>query len=93
MIRMRTQITELFGLNIYTEKSVFVGEVEDVILDIEGKKMESLVVGKLNQDLVDIKNYKGLKIPFRIIRSIGDIVIIRHLPGAFKTGDPAEGPR
>jgi len=27
MIRMRTQITELFGLNIYTEKSVFVGEV------------------------------------------------------------------
>ncbi|MDH7510512.1 MAG: PRC-barrel domain-containing protein [Methanolinea sp.] len=92
---MRTQITELFGLNIYTEKSVFVGEVEDVILDIEGKKMESLVVGKLNQDLVDIKNYKGLKIPFRIIRSIGDIVIIRHLPGAFKTGAgaPAEGPR
>jgi len=86
MIRMRTQITELFGLNIYTEKSVFVGEVEDVILDIEGKKMDSLVVGKLNQDLVDVKNYKGLKIPFRIIRSIGDIVIIRHLPGAFKTG-------
>jgi sporulation protein YlmC with PRC-barrel domain len=93
MIRMRTQITELFGLNIYTEKSVFVGEVEDVILDIEGKKMESLVVGKLNQDLVDIKNYKGLKIPFRIIRSIGDIVIIRHLPGAFKKGAPAEAPR
>ena len=90
---MRTQITELFGLNIYTEKSVFVSEVEDVILDIEGKKMESLVVGKLNQDLVDIKNYKGLKIPFRIIRSIGDIVIIRHLPGAFKTGAPAENPR
>ncbi len=86
MIRMRTQITELFGLNIYTEKSVYVGEVEDVILDIEGKKMDSLVVGKLNQDLVDVKNYKGLKIPFRIIRSIGDIVIIRHLPGAFKTG-------
>jgi sporulation protein YlmC with PRC-barrel domain len=46
--------------------------------------MESLVVGKLNQQLVDIKNYKGLKIPFRIIRSIGDIVLIRHLGGAFK---------
>ncbi len=90
MIRMRTQITELFGLNIYTEKSVFVGEVEDVILDIEGKKIESLVVGKLNQELVDIKNYKGLKVPFRIIRSIGDIVIIRHLPGAFKSGDFGE---
>jgi sporulation protein YlmC with PRC-barrel domain len=87
MIRMRTQITELFGVSIYTEKSVFVGEVEDVIIDIEGKKIESLVVGKLNQELVDIKNYKGLKIPFRIIRAIGDIVLIRHLPGAFKSGN------
>jgi len=93
MIMMRTQITEVFGLNMYTEKSVYVGEVEDVILDIEGKKMDSLVVGKLNPDLVDIKNYKGLKIPFRIIRSVGDIVIIRHLPGAFKTDPKAENPQ
>jgi sporulation protein YlmC with PRC-barrel domain len=84
---MRTQITELFGLNIYTEKSVFVGEVEDVLIDVEGKKMESLVVGKLNPQLIDIKNFKGLKVPFRIIRSVGDIVLIRHLPGAFKTGN------
>ncbi len=87
MIKMRTQITELFGLSIYTEKSVFVGEVEDVLIDVESKKMESLVVGKLNQELVDIKNYKGLKVPFRIIRAIGDIVLIRHLPGAFKSGN------
>jgi sporulation protein YlmC with PRC-barrel domain len=82
---MRNQITELFELKVYTEKSVFVGEVEDVLIDVESKKMESLVVGKLNQQLVDIKNYKGLKIPFRIIRSIGDIVLIRHLPGAFRS--------
>lgn len=84
---MRTQITELFGLNIYTEKSVFVGEVEDVLIDVESKKMESLVVGKLNPQLIDIKNYKGLKVPYRIIRSVGDIVLIRHLPGAFKSGN------
>jgi sporulation protein YlmC with PRC-barrel domain len=84
---MRNQITELFDLKVYTEKSVFVGEIEDVLIDTESKKMESIVVGKLNQQLVDIKNYKGLKIPFRIIRSIGDIILIRHLQGAFKSED------
>lgn len=84
---MRNQITDMFELKVYTEKSVFVGEVEDILIDVESKKMESVVVGKLNQQLVDIKNYKGLKIPFRIIRSIGDIIIIRHLPGAFSPGD------
>jgi sporulation protein YlmC with PRC-barrel domain len=77
----------MFDRKVYTEKSVFVGEVEDVLIDVESKKMESIVVGKLNQQLVDIKNYKGLKIPFRIIRSIGDIVLIRHLPGAFRAED------
>jgi sporulation protein YlmC with PRC-barrel domain len=84
---MRNQITEMFDLKVYTEKSVFVGEVEDILLDIESKKMESIVVGKLNPQLVDIKNYKGLKVPFRIIRSIGDIILVRHLQGAFKAED------
>ena len=84
---MKNQITEMFDRKVYTEKSVFVGEVEDVLIDVESKKMESIVVGKLNRQLVDIKNYKGLKIPFRIIRSIGDIVLIRHLPGAFRAED------
>ena len=84
---MKNQITEMFDRKVYTEKSVFVGEVVDVLIDVESKKMESIVVGKLNQQLVDIKNYKGLKIPFRIIRSIGDIVLIRHLPGAFRAED------
>jgi sporulation protein YlmC with PRC-barrel domain len=84
---MRNQITELFDLKVYTEKSVFVGEVEDILIDIDSKKMESIVVGKLNPQLVDIKNYKGLKVPFRIIRSIGDIILVRHLQGAFKAED------
>jgi len=84
---MKNQITELFDLKVYTEKSVFVGEVEDILIDIDSKKMEAIVVGKLNQQLVDIKNYKGLKLPFRIIRSIGDIILVRHLQGAFKAED------
>jgi len=80
---MQTQITELFGLLIYTDKGMFVGEVEDVIIDVDNKKIEAIVVGKVNDQLVDLKNYKGLKIPYRIISAIDDIVLIRHLPGAF----------
>jgi len=83
---METQITELFGLQIYTDKGMFIGEVEDVVLDVDSKKMEALVVGKVNDQLFELKNYKGLKIPYRIISAIDDIVLIRHLPGAFAGG-------
>jgi sporulation protein YlmC with PRC-barrel domain len=80
---METHITDLFGLQIYTDKGMFIGEVEDVVLDVDQKKMEALVVGKVNDQLFELKNFKGLKIPYRIISAIDDIVLIRHLPGAF----------
>jgi sporulation protein YlmC with PRC-barrel domain len=82
---MESQITDLFGLQIYTDKGMFVGEVEDVVIDVDNKKMEGIVVGKVNDQLFELKNYKGLKIPYRIISAIDDIVLIRHLPGAFSS--------
>lgn len=87
---MEAQITELFGLQIYTEKGMFIGEVEDVLIDVDGKKIEAVVVGKVNDQLFELKNYKGLKIPYRIISAIDDIVLIRHLPGAFSGGSSSE---
>jgi sporulation protein YlmC with PRC-barrel domain len=87
---MEAHITELFGLQIYTDKGMFIGEVEDVVIDVDSKKIEAVVVGKVNDQLFELKNFKGLKIPYRIISAIDDIVIIRHLPGAFSGGSGSE---
>jgi sporulation protein YlmC with PRC-barrel domain len=81
---MITQITELFGLSVYTDKAAYVGDVEDVVIDVDAKKIDSLAIGNLNPDFVDIKGFKGIKVPFRIIKSIGDIIVIRHLSHPFK---------
>ncbi|MFZ1896529.1 PRC-barrel domain-containing protein, partial [Methanoregula sp.] len=35
---METQITDLFGLQIYTDKGMYIGEVDDVVIDVESKK-------------------------------------------------------
>jgi sporulation protein YlmC with PRC-barrel domain len=77
---MKTQITDLFGMQVYTDKAVLVGEIDDVVVDVDGKKIESLAVSNINPDLMDLKGFKGLRIPYRIIIAI---VIIRHLTGAF----------
>ena len=87
---MENQITDLFGLQIYTDKGMFIGEVEDVVIDVDGKKIESIVAGKVNDQLFEMKNFKGVKIPYRIISAIDDIVLIRHLPGAFSGGSTLE---
>ncbi|MDG6257502.1 MAG: PRC-barrel domain-containing protein [Methanomicrobiaceae archaeon] len=80
---MKTQITDLFGMHVYTDKAVLVGEIEDVVVDVDGKKIDSLAVSNINPELMDLKGFRGLRIPYRIIIAIGDIVIIRHLTGAF----------
>jgi len=87
---MDRQITDLFDLQIYTDKGMFVGVVEDVVIDVDSKKIDAIVVGKVNDQLFELKNYKGLKIPYRIISAIDDIVLVRHLPGAFSQSGTVE---
>ncbi|MBR6496946.1 MAG: PRC-barrel domain-containing protein, partial [Methanomicrobium sp.] len=69
---MKTQVTELFGMEVYTEKAIRVGIVDDAILNVDSKKIDFLAVSELNPELIQLKGFKGIKIPYRIIRSIGD---------------------
>ena len=82
---MKNQITELIGLKIYSENGMFIGEVEDIILDIDSKRIDSLAVSKLNSEVVEIKSHKGIKIPYRLVKSLSDVIVIRDIPNMFKT--------
>ena len=81
---MKSQITDVLGLSVYTDRAVFVGDVDDVVVDLDRKSIKALALGNLNMDIIDIKGYKGLQIPFRMIRSVGDVILIRHMSGIFK---------
>lgn len=75
----------MFGLRVYTDRAVFIGNVDDVVLDVDQKKIDALAVGELNPEIGEVKGYNGLQIPFRIVKSVGDIIIVRHIPGLFKS--------
>ena len=81
---MKSQITDVLGLSVYTDRAVFVGDVDDVVIDLDRKSIKALALGNLNMDIIDIKGYKGMQIPFRMIKSVGDVILIRHMPGIFK---------
>ena len=60
---METQITDLFGLQIYTDKGMYIGEVDDVVIDVESKKIEALVVGKVNDAALRAQELQGPQDP------------------------------
>lgn len=80
---MHAEVSMLFGLNVYTNKGVYIGKVNDVVLEVNEKKAVGLAVTKLNPDMFDASG-KGVVIPYRWVTAVGDVVLIRHVKDQFK---------
>lgn len=80
---MNADITSLLGLEVYTQKGVFVGRVDDAVLDPEKGVISGLALGSVNKELFNQKG-RGIVIPYKWITAVGDIVIMRHLTGNAK---------
>ena len=80
---MQAEVSTLFGLNIYTEKGIYIGKVNDVVLEVNEKKATGLAATKINTNIFDAGS-KGVVVPFRWVLAIGDIVLIRHVKDQFK---------
>lgn len=75
---MLEELDNIKGLEVYTPDGIFVGKVDDVVLDVSNKRIEGLFIDSASPVLVD-KNV-SIKIPFEWIQSIGDIVILKAFP-------------
>lgn len=73
------------GLEIYTPKGIFVGVVDEMIMNITEMKAEALFVKDANPVLVD-KNV-SISIPMRWIQCIGDVIILNRFPSEVVTPD------
>lgn len=80
---MQAEVSTLFGLDIYTEKGIYIGKVNDVVLEVNEKKATGLAATKLNNNMFDAGS-KGVVIPFRWVLAIGNIIIIRHVKDQFR---------
>ncbi|VVB52622.1 PRC-barrel domain protein [uncultured archaeon] len=80
---MQAEVSTLFGLNIYTEKGVYIGKVNDVVLEVNEKKATGLAATKLNPNMFD-SGSKGVVVPFRWVVAVADVILIRHVKDQFK---------
>ncbi len=81
---MQAEVSTLFGLNVYTNKGVYIGKVNDVMLEVSDRKVAGLAVSRLNPDVFDTSSGKGVVIPYRWVTAVGDVVLIRHVKDQFK---------
>jgi sporulation protein YlmC with PRC-barrel domain len=75
------EITSLVGREVYSNNGVFVGEVRDVHLDFERQTVTQLALRELNDELLHgcIKPGKGVMVPYRWVRAVGDVILINDI--------------
>ncbi|PSQ28680.1 photosystem reaction center subunit H [Halobacteriales archaeon QS_9_67_15] len=75
------EITTLVGREVYTKNGVFVGEVEDLRLDLDVQEVTGLALHQVNTELFDpeVSASRGVIVPYRWVQAIGDIVIVNDV--------------
>lgn len=69
----------MYGQELYTDKGVYVGRLEDVSIDIRERRISGLVVRNVNPSLFNIGKKRGVIIPYRWVTAVGDIILIKHV--------------
>lgn len=88
----KQEITSLVGREVYTNNGVFIGEVEDLRLDFENTSVTGLALYRLNEDLFDhyVGDHRGIMLPYRWVRSVGDVVLVNDIVERIKETDDEE---
>ena len=75
---MMEEASELIGLQVYTPNGIFLGNVNNLVIDLENKKIDGLFISETNPLLVE--DSKAVNVPYRWINAVGDIVLLRYFP-------------
>lgn len=81
MEELRQEITSLVGREVYSNNGVFIGEVEDLRLDVESNAVTGLALNRLNEELFDnyVGDARGIMLPYRWVRAVGDVVLVNDI--------------
>ena len=89
-----TSVSKTWQKDVFTDKGLYCGKVEDVECDLKRFKVRSLVIraqkGSYMMNMLGSK--RGLIIPFPMVQAIGDIIIIKHISGPAIEEKEAEKP-
>ncbi|MCI4344665.1 MAG: PRC-barrel domain-containing protein [Thermoplasmata archaeon] len=75
---MLVEMTELVGRQIYTPDGRLLGEVDNLVVDVDGAKIDGLFVAESSPLLVD--ESKPVSVPYRWVAAVNDVVLLKYFP-------------
>src|SRR2546427_13213580 len=78
------ELSEIIGLQVYTHNGVFLGNVNNLVVDVDNGAVDGIFVGETNPLLVEGSLAGG--VAYRWGQSVGEIVGLRYLPERVSRG-------
>lgn len=75
---MLVEMTEFLGRQIYTPDGRLLGEVDNLVVDVEGAKIDGLFVAETSPMLVD--DSRPTNVPYRWVSAVNDVVLLKYFP-------------
>jgi len=75
---MLVEMTELLGRQIYTPEGRLLGEVDNLVVDVEASKIDGLYVEETSPMLVD--DSRPTNVPYRWVAAVNDVVLLKYFP-------------
>lgn len=75
---MLEEISEIMGMQVYTPGGIYLGNVDNLVMDMDNRLINGIFLRETNPMLVD--GSISVNIPYRWIQAIGDVVILKYFP-------------
>jgi len=75
---MLVEMTELLGRQVYTPEGRLLGEVDNVVVDVEAAKIDGLYVDETSPMLVE--DSRPTNVPYRWVAAVNDVVLLKYFP-------------
>ena len=84
--------SDLTRKDVFTHKGSYCGKVIDIGLDLDKYRVKSLVIDAVRGSHLAamVGDKKGVIVPYTMVQSVGDVVIIKHIASTTMAEDEQE---
>jgi sporulation protein YlmC with PRC-barrel domain len=75
---MLVEMTEYLGRQIYTPDGRLLGEVDNIVVDVDSSKVDGLYVDESSPLLVD--EGRPVNVPYRWVSAVSDVILLKYFP-------------
>ena|GEM_PF-700241 len=72
------EATDLIGRQCYTDTGMYLGNVTNIVIDVEEAKINGIFISEPNPNLVE--GGVAVNVPYRWIKNVGDIILLKYFP-------------